>query len=89
MNVETAIEIMRSAVWTTLTLLSPILVTAIAVGLLVSILQTVTSIQEQTLSFAPKMIAVGFVLIIGAHWMIRTLIEYTIWLYQKLPTMSA
>lgn len=89
MNIETAIEILRSAVWTTLTLLSPILITAIAVGLLISILQTVTSIQEQTLSFAPKMIAVGVVLIVGAHWMTRTLVEYTIWLFQKIPGMSA
>lgn len=89
MNIETAIEILRSAVWTTLTLLSPILITAIAVGLFISVLQTVTSIQEQTLSFAPKMIAVGVVLIIGAHWMTRTLVEYTIWLFQKIPGMSA
>ncbi len=89
MNAETAIEIMRSAVWTTLTLLSPILVTAIVVGLIISVLQTVTSIQEQTLAFAPKMIAVGLVLIVGAHWMTRTLVEYTIWLFQKIPSMSA
>lgn len=89
MNIETAIEIFRSAVWVTLTLLSPILITAIAVGLFISILQTVTSIQEQTLSFAPKMIAVGIVLIIGAHWMTRTLIEYTVWLFQKIPAMAS
>lgn len=89
MNVEMAIEIFRSAIWITLTLLAPILIAAIAVGLVVSIVQTVTSIQEQTLTFAPKMIAVGIILIIGAHWMIRTLIEYTVWLFQKIPTMAS
>lgn len=89
MNPETAIEILRSSVWVTLTLMSPILITAIAVGLLVSILQTVTSIQEQTLTFVPKMIAVAIVLVISSHWMIRTLTEYTIWLFQKIPAMAA
>ena len=88
MNVETAIEILRSSVWVTLTLMSPILITAIAVGLIVSILQTVTSIQEQTLTFVPKMIAVALVLMVGAHWMIRTMIEYTVWLFQKIPSMA-
>ena len=89
MTIESVIEILRSAVWITLTLMSPILVTAIGVGLLVSVLQTVTSIQEQTLTFVPKMIAVAIVLIIGSHWMIRTLVDYTVWLFQKIPAMVA
>ena len=73
----------------TLTLMSPILITAIAVGLIVSVVQTVTSIQEQTLTFAPKMIAVSLVLMFGAHWMLRTMIEYTVWIFQKLPSMAS
>jgi flagellar biosynthesis protein FliQ len=87
MTPEMAIEIFRSAVWITLTLLAPILITAIVVGLIVSVIQTVTSIQEQTLTFAPKMIAVGIVLVVGAGWMIRTIVEYTTWLFQKIPSM--
>ena len=89
MTIESVIEILRSAIWMTLTLMSPILVTAIGVGLLVSVLQTVTSIQEQTLTFVPKMIAVAIVLIVGSHWMIRTLVDYTVWLFQKIPAMAA
>lgn len=89
MTIESVIEILRSAVFITLTLMSPILVTAIAVGLLVSVLQTVTSIQEQTLTFVPKMVAVAIVLIVGSHWMIRTLVDYSIWIFQKIPTMAA
>ena len=88
MTPEMAIEILRSAVTVTLTLMAPILVTAMIVGVLVSILQTVTSIQEQTLTFAPKMIAVGIVLIVGANWMIRTMVEYTVWIFQKIPTVA-
>jgi len=89
MTIEAAIEILRSAVWVTLTLMSPILITAIGVGLVVSILQTVTSIQEQTLTFVPKMVAVSLVMIAGSHWMIRTIVEYTAWLFQKIPTMAS
>ena len=89
MTIESVIEILRTAVWMTLTLMSPILIVAISVGVLVSILQTVTSIQEQTLTFVPKMIAVAIVLIVSSHWMIRTLVDYTIWLFQKIPYMAA
>jgi flagellar biosynthetic protein FliQ len=89
MNLEGAIEILRSAVWVALTLMSPILITSIVVGVIVSIVQTVTSIQEQTLTFVPKLLAVSLVMIVGAHWMIRTLLDYTIWLFQKIPAMAS
>jgi flagellar biosynthetic protein FliQ len=89
MTPEMAIEILRSAVMVSLTLMAPILVTAIGVGLIVSILQTITSIQEQTLTFVPKMIAVSIVLMISAHWMIRTIVDYSVWLFQRIPSMAA
>ena len=89
MTPETAIEILRSAIMVTLTLMAPILITAISVGLLVSILQTVTSIQEQTLTFVPKMIAVALVLMVSSHWMIRTIVDYTVWLFQRIPSMAS
>lgn len=89
MTPETAIEILRSAVMVSLTMMSPILITAIGVGLIVSILQTITSIQEQTLTFVPKMIAVSIVIMISAHWMIRTIVDYTVWLFQRMPSMAA
>ena len=89
MTPETAIEILRSAVLVTLTLMAPILITAISVGLLVSILQTVTSIQEQTLTFVPKMIAVSVILMASSHWMIRTMVDYSVWLFQRIPSMAS
>jgi flagellar biosynthetic protein FliQ len=89
MTPETAIEILRSAVMVTLTLMAPMLITAISVGLLVSILQTITSIQEQTLTFVPKMIAVAIVLMVSSHWMIRTMVDYTVWLFQRMPSMAS
>lgn len=55
----------------------PLLLVALVVGLLISIFQTATSVQEQTLSFVPKIIAVGVLLIILFPWMSRTLTQYT------------
>ncbi len=66
MSLEMAIELFRQAIYNALTLVSPILLTTIAVGLTVSLVQAVTSIQEQTLSFAPKLFAVGGVLVFSA-----------------------
>ncbi len=89
MNIEQIVEILRTSVMVSMTLMSPILITAMVVGVLVSILQTITSIQEQTLTFVPKMMGVSLVLIIGSHWMIRTIVDYTAWVFQKIPSMAS
>jgi flagellar biosynthetic protein FliQ len=54
----------------------------------VSLLQAITSIQEPTLSFAPKLIAIGAVIIIGAPWMLRQLMQFTIFFINKIPEMT-
>ena len=78
MSLEMAIELFRQAIYNALMLVSPILLTTIAVGLTVSLVQAVTSIQEQTLSFAPKLFAVGAVLVFSASWLMKTLMNFTI-----------
>ncbi|MDQ8202544.1 flagellar biosynthesis protein FliQ [Pelagicoccus sp. SDUM812003] len=88
MNLETAIELFRQAVTNALMLVAPILITTIVVGLVISLFQSVTSIQEQTLSFAPKLFAVGGVLIVGSAWLMRTLMSFTIEVYQKIPEIG-
>lgn len=88
MNLETAIELFRQAVSNALMLVSPILITTIVVGLVISLVQSVTSIQEQTLSFAPKLFAVGGVLIIGSSWLLKTLMSFTIEVYQSIPDVG-
>lgn len=88
MNLETAIELFRQSVINALMLVSPILITTIVVGLVISLFQSVTSIQEQTLSFAPKLFAVGAVLIIGSSWLLKTLMGFTIEVYQKIPELA-
>ena len=85
MNLETAVELFRQAVLSALMLVSPILITTIVVGLVISLIQSVTSIQEQTLSFAPKLFAVGGVLIVGSAWLMKTLMSFTVNIYQRIP----
>jgi flagellar biosynthetic protein FliQ len=88
MNQETAIEMLRSLITVALLVNTPIIGAAIIVGVIVSLLQAITSIQEPTLSFAPKLIAVGAVIIIGAPWMIRQLMDFTIFFINKIPEMT-
>jgi flagellar biosynthetic protein FliQ len=88
MNQETAIEMLRSLITVSLLVVTPIIGAAIIVGVIVSLLQAVTSIQEPTLSFAPKLIAIGAVIIVGAPWMVRQLMQFTIFFINKIPEMT-
>lgn len=88
MNLETAIELFRQSIMNALLLVSPILATTIVVGLAISLIQAVTSIQEQTLSFAPKLFAVGGVLILSSAWLLKTLMSFTISLFQKIAEIG-
>jgi flagellar biosynthetic protein FliQ len=69
--------LLREALMTTLVVSAPILGIAMIVGLIIAIFQTTTSIQEQTLTFVPKMIAIFATIILLSSWMIRTLTNYT------------
>lgn len=73
----TVINLMREALMTVLIVSAPLLGIGMVVGLIVSIFQTTTSIQEQTLTFVPKIIAIFAAMIIFGAWMIRTLVNYT------------
>ncbi|HOP29200.1 MAG TPA: flagellar biosynthesis protein FliQ [Spirochaetota bacterium] len=71
------IKIMRESLITVLIVSAPILGVGMFVGLIISIIQTTTSIQEQTLTFVPKIIAIFITLILLGSWMIRVLVNYT------------
>ncbi len=71
------ISLLREAIWLTIKLSAPALVVSLVVGLVISIIQTTTSIQEQTLTFVPKLMAVLMVLLIFASWMIHSMTDYT------------
>lgn len=88
MNQESAIEMLRSLITVSLTVMTPVILAALVVGVAVSLLQAITSIQEPTLSFAPKLIAIGAVIIVGAPWMLRQLMQFTIFFLNKIPEMT-
>jgi flagellar biosynthetic protein FliQ len=73
----TIMAVMRDSIMAILIVSAPLLGIAMIVGLIISIFQTTTSLQEQTLTFVPKIVAIFLVLIIFGAWMIRTLVNYT------------
>ncbi len=76
MNVEIVSEITNKALYLVIKISMPLLLVSLIVGLLISIFQTVTSIQEQTLTFVPKIICVFLALMLLGHWIMNQLIEY-------------
>jgi flagellar biosynthetic protein FliQ len=65
----------------------PILVTSLAIGFLVSLFQSMTQIQEFTLAFVPKLIGVGVVLMVSGNWMLHELQNFTVGLFDMLPSL--
>lgn len=71
MNVDIVVDIMREALFLVLKTAAPPLIVSLVIGLLVSVFQTVTSIQEQTLTFVPKMVGMFLTLMLIGHWMLN------------------
>lgn len=84
MDLGTAIQIVREGVLQTLIMAGPLLLIAMAVGLVVAILQATTSIQEQTLSFVPKIAAILVGLILLGRWLLGSMAEYTKRLFEMI-----
>jgi flagellar biosynthetic protein FliQ len=88
MSIGEVVSLMRGGIFQTLLLAAPLLLTALIVGLVVSIIQATTSIQEQTLTFVPKIIAILLVLALLGGWMFASLRDYTIQLFNLIPDMA-
>jgi flagellar biosynthetic protein FliQ len=88
MNQELVVEIFRGALKMGMLVMSPLLLAAMIVGLLVSIFQSATQIHEITLSFVPKILAVVLVLMFLFPWMVNHLVTYTITLFANMPTYA-
>ena len=76
MTINDVTEIMSSGLYTIIITAAPVLLVSLVIGLVVSIFQTVTSIQEQTLTFVPKVIGIFVSLMILGHWMLNNMVEY-------------
>jgi flagellar biosynthetic protein FliQ len=87
MTPETVMTIGRQALELTLLVSAPLLLTALVIGLLVSIFQAATQINEMTLSFIPKLIGMFVVLIIAGPWMMELLLDYMQRLFTSIPWM--
>lgn len=83
------VDLARHALLMALLLAAPLLVTALLLGLIISILQAVTQIQEQTLAFVPKLIAVAVVFLICLPWLIHTAVKYTVQLFSTIPSLGS
>jgi len=86
---DTIVDLLRQMLWISLLLAGPVLLTALVVGLVIGLLQAVTSIQEQTLTFVPKIVALTLVLALLGGWMLRMLISYSAEMLGNLPKWGA
>ena len=87
MNMSEALSILQTAFLVLLKIAGPVLMIALIVGLIVSIIQAATQIQEQTLSFVPKLLAIIAALIITGNFILNTLIEFTQSIFQTIGSL--
>lgn len=83
MNEQIIIDIAKQAIYLVLETAAPMLLASLVIGLIVSILQTVTSIQEQTLTFVPKLVAVFLIIMLFGGWILTSLKEYMVALFSN------
>ena len=87
MDTTAVLDIGLQAILLAAKLAAPILITALVVGFSVSLLQSITQIQEVTLSFVPKAIAVAAALLISGHWMMSETVSFTTQLFARIPSL--
>lgn len=87
MSESEVMKIITDAMWVAVRIGSPILLTAIVVGVSIGLMQSVTQIQEPTLSFVPKFAAIGLVIMVSGPWMLQEIVSYTRALFLSLPSL--
>jgi flagellar biosynthetic protein FliQ len=87
MTPQTVLTIAQQALWVTALVAAPLLLTALVVGLVVSIFQAATQINEMTLSFIPKLLAMFTALVLAGPWMLSLLVDYVQRLFGSIPQM--
>ena len=80
-------RLLADLLWTGLLVCLPVLGLTMLVGLLISIVQAVTQIQEMSLSFVPKLMTAGICLVVFGPWMLRTLVQFTVRLWSGIPAL--
>jgi flagellar biosynthesis protein FliQ len=87
MTPEFAVELLKTMMFQAVTLSVPILGVAMIVGLAISLFQAVTTIHEQTLTFVPKALAMVLLLVLLLPWMLRSIMQFTTAVFEKIPEM--
>lgn len=87
MNEDLVLHLGQQAIQTTAMVSAPMLLSALVIGLIVSIFQAITQINEATLTFIPKMLVVGVVLLISGPWILDVMTSFTIELFENIHTM--
>lgn len=88
MNPELAIDIFKTTIVFALYTVAPFLIATLVIGLVTSLLQSVTSLQEQTLTFVPKLLALAALILLLTPWLLRSLSEFTITILTRMGTMG-
>lgn len=87
MNPEYAVDLLKNTMLQAATMAAPILLTAMVIGLIVSLFQAVTSIHEQTLSFVPKVVGIMGLLLLLLPWMTKSMLDFTQTMIERMPQM--
>ena len=87
MNEDIVIQLGQDALKTLALVAAPMLLSTLIIGLIISIFQALTQINENTLTFVPKMVVIGIVIIIAGPWMLDTMSTYTVGLFENISTV--
>jgi flagellar biosynthetic protein FliQ len=87
MEIATVVDLGRGALWAVMIIASPMLVVALGIGLFIGVIQAATSINEMTLSFIPKLLAMGITLALFGGWQLSMLVDYTRDIYKRIPAL--
>ncbi|WP_297909563.1 flagellar biosynthesis protein FliQ [Thiomonas sp.] len=87
MSPEAVVSLGQQALWVMFLVSLPVLGVALVVGLLVSLLQAATQLNEMTLSFVPKVLAIGLTAVLAGPWMLHVMMDFTTRLFQSIPQM--
>lgn len=88
MGADQALELMKQLLWNSVIISAPVLVSALVVGLLISVVQVATQLQESTLSYVPKLIVAVLVLMALGGWMISRVASFAIYTIKLIPSLS-
>lgn len=87
MNEDTVVNLASQAMTLALKVAGPLLITGLVIGIIVSLIQAVTQIQEQSLTFIPKIVGIGLVILVLGPWMLQQIVDWTTNLYMSIPQL--